>query len=219
MSGWFHRDLSTENEPVFAVFLQKAAPWHTGVLYRDMRGVQWRLHLAFHHDLKRETIAPRFWQKALWVEPGELDPLTLEELAGLCELVWNRHRSGGLPYGLRYEGAHFDAHAELKQGDDEKGLTCATFVLAIFGRGTPLVDLATWPPATEEDQKWQASIVYYLEQYGADPEHVEAVRKQAGCIRVRPPEVVAACAHPLPCPHAKARASADELEAALTPGV
>ncbi len=82
--------------------------------------------------------------------------------------------------------------------EDGRGLTCATFVLAMFAsHGIPLLQLSEWPDR-EEDRAWQEYIVGVLRKNGADEKHVNAVNEQVkrGCARYRPEEVAAAGAAP-----------------------
>lgn len=220
---WFWRSSpeSRDPKPLLAVFLQRVQPWHTGVVFRDFTGGLWRVDLAFHHELQKSAVnqPPQFWDGALWVEPREIDPLLQEQLAELCSLICTRNSQNGLAYALRYDGAYFDQTGDLKSGPDEHGLTCATFVLALFANVSPLIDLASWPAASEEDLKWQQRIVEVLGEYGAESGHVDAVRAQVGCIRVRPPEVAAASSLAPPSHHEAVLPRALVLEQALGVGV
>jgi hypothetical protein len=73
-----------------------------------------------------------------------------------------------------------------------KGLTCATFILAVLrGHGLLPVDETTWLPRAE-DVDWQTAIIEDLEASGAEQDHIEAVRNDIGAKRFRPAEVVGA---------------------------
>jgi hypothetical protein len=79
---------------------------------------------------------------------------------------------------------------------DGLGLTCATFVLAVFAsRGIPLVRLDEWQ-ARSEDVIWQDKIISDLRSWRkGDPEveaHAAALQGERGCVRYRPEEVMAA---------------------------
>jgi hypothetical protein len=78
-------------------------------------------------------------------------------------------------------------------GSTRHGLTCATFVLAVFHQaGLPLVRYDSWPVNRPGDAEWQESIVNLLERTGAAPEHIAKVKTEIGAVRYRPEEVAGA---------------------------
>lgn len=71
--------------------------------------------------------------------------------------------SKGLPYAPGRLGK-FDSDGSFQLGDGVHGLTCATFVLAVFEHaGLPLVDVSSWPQRSE-DQKFRELIVEALQR-------------------------------------------------------
>jgi hypothetical protein len=80
-----------------------------------------------------------------------------------------------------------------------EGLTCATFLLAVFRRwGLPLVDESTWPQGRREDSSWVLKIVRWLYRWAKNSgvpiptEHfVEQIRQRWSLRRFRPEEVCA----------------------------
>lgn len=217
--SWFALGVPAEagQMPVFAAFLEPAGPWHCGVLYEDRWGEPWYLDLASHRELQRQSAT----RPSAWVTP-EIDPILQEQLCERCDLIWARDQEKApeqrLPYGFRYEGALFDEQGEpVFDPVLEHGLTCATFVLAVFASvGLQLMDLPSWPAATEVDRRWRALVLQLLP---FSEQERERLRSELECRRFHPPEVVAACAHLPLCPYERARVAANALEEALRPKV
>jgi hypothetical protein len=116
-------------------------------------------------------------------------------VAALCRRIWRKNAGGGIPYAFSEPGGAFDATTgELLLGPSRFGLTCASFVLAVFhAAGLQLVDHASWPRDRLGDRQWQQQVVTRM-QGRADTEHVEHVRGEIGAVRYRPEEVAAAVA-------------------------
>jgi hypothetical protein len=165
---------------------------HIGVLHREGRSGQvLMLHLEWHHILTNGDPNPEF----LWVDPAVL-PQRLVQLAAVCRRVWRANKSGGIPYGFSPPTDAFDEETGRHLfGPTRTGLTCATFVLAVFQRaGLQLVRYESWPVGRPGDAEWQARIVDALQRTGAIQEHVQAVRSEIGSVRFRPEEVAGAAA-------------------------
>jgi hypothetical protein len=172
---------------------------HTGILYRDSgSGEVFLLHLAWHFDLRHD--APR--ESYLWVDPTFAER-RLAQVAAICRLVWKANGKGNIPFGFSPPSDCLDAETGTYLfGPSRVGLTCATFVLAVFHRaGLALLEYATWPLDRPEDREWQKLIVDSLR--GSDkatPEHLRAVERDVGTTaRFRPEEVAgAATITPIP---------------------
>lgn len=96
------------------------------------------------------------------------------------------------PYSLKYDArARTDANLGRLVSPDGVGLNCVTFVLAVLnGINFRLLDGVTWPTDRPEDLEAQRRLVDYLAGTpGVTPEHLEAVRGEVGCMRVRPEEL------------------------------
>ncbi len=165
---------------------------HIGLFYRGLRATAEspppvrQFHLAWHFDLKNEPVDELF---SLWVDPAV--GRRAKHLAAYCRLVWAQNEDGRLAYAfttpvgaLTTEGSFTDS--------GRLGLTCASFVLAIFHHaGLPLIRYDEWPER-EDDVLWQGEIAQMLQAKGASKTHLETVRSQIGCVRYRPVEVGAA---------------------------
>ncbi|HSN98643.1 MAG TPA: hypothetical protein VLS89_10180 [Candidatus Nanopelagicales bacterium] len=182
------------------------------------------LHFAWHHDLREDAVIRRY----AWLElpiPRAKGVLITE----LCRLLAEKYagRRSKLAYALRYGDGTFDpGNGEfLSQGGH--GLTCATFVLAVFASyGVRLLRTEEWQPRPD-DLQWQQEILAQL-QLGlhdkdpgrsVDPRHIEDVEREIGCARFRPGEVAAAGAvQKLPLGFEDAKGIAEAIVHALRTG-
>ena len=163
---------------------------HIGLLHRAAESQSLlMLHLAWHHRLRDE---PPPETMSLGICPT-IPRARLIQVAAVCRKIW-RANPTGVPYAFSAPNDCFDARTgEFLLGPTRLGLTCASFVLAVFqAAGLPLVDYATWPIARSGDREWQERIVGLLEQTGATRAHVDAVRSDVGNVRYRPEEVAGA---------------------------
>lgn len=190
---------SCRHVPALAVFVMRTnGGTHTGILHRN-RGVLWVLDLLWHERLRSSPCRDDY----ACVVP-DLEPEEMNDVTGMCRLIDRRHQEraamGGflVPYAFRHNhNTKFSAvTGELMLGDGV-GLSCSTFVLTVFESSkVPLVDLTGWP-ARSEDQAQQARLLRMM-QAGiprfappASPEHIDRVRSDLPCVRVRPEEVAA----------------------------
>lgn len=187
---------------------------HAGIFHRDptTREVM-LLHLAWHHDLRNELTESNRW---LWVDPP-IPSRRARNVAAKCRQIWRANEHDRIPYGFSPPSDCFDAEAhEYLVGPSRHGLTCATFVLAVFAHaGLLLARIETWPLARDEDREWQQMIAQSLEASGADKAHVAAVRSGIGCARFRPEEVAAAATQAPPAEFPRIEALALEIVARL----
>jgi hypothetical protein len=183
---------------------------HTGVVYRDFDGRLLLFHQAWQHETRNEPLdgaRTDLGGSFLCVSP-DIDRDRARNLAALCELI----AATGEPiaYALRDDPeALFDEHTGRLTLPNGKGLSCSTFVLALFRSARlPLVDTTDWPTDRPGDRAFQELLVHILEHTGASPDHVAAVRTEIGCARIRPEEVAgAALFSALPVRHPGAEAA------------
>lgn len=122
---------------------------------------------------------------------------------------------GAFPYALRYLGTSFDAlTGKVKLAPGARGLTCATFIVPMFKAvGIALVQEDLWPVRQEDDREFLEHIAKH-----ATPEHLAVLTAEveAGVRRIRPDEVLGACACPLPATFECARTHGDAVLTKLT---
>ena len=166
----------------FAVAIRKF-PTHThaGVIYiSPTEGKPFLLHLGGPGRLTREDWTPAWG----WAVPATLKVEELRQFAVLCQHMAELQED--IPYGFKYHASvRFTRDGRLDKPDGYKGLTCATFILALLATYDVLIlDLETWPER-QEDQDW----IEWLSDYHKDP----GIKAELPCLRYRPEEVVAGC--------------------------
>jgi hypothetical protein len=164
---------------------------HIGVLYRVAENETIRLlHLAWHHDLRSEELKPQY---VCWVRPAIEDDRAMA-VASFCRRIWKQNQRSQVPYAFSHPNDFFDTSGNLIKGPAKTGLTCASFVLAVFnGARIPLADLTTWPAPTPEDQKRQLELLQKLiDDPLVDREHVEAAKGELDNTRYHPLDVAGA---------------------------
>jgi hypothetical protein len=118
-------------------------------------------------------------------------------LAAFCGKIARNASNRSIPYNLKIDNdVRFNAKGELEVGKSFTGLSCATFVVAIFrSAGNPLLDTSAWPAASTEDAARQKAFVDYLRNSG-DPDMVQQaalIKTEIGGSRAAPEEVAGAC--------------------------
>lgn len=178
---------------------------HAGVYFRTEAGVS-ILHLGSPDRLYENHWT---WPR-LWAVP-ESEPELLFHVAATCRLVIKRFKnSKKMPYGIHFGMSSFDRAGNLTLSPGATGLTCATFILAIFNSARiQIIDEKSWPVRQIEDR----IFLSMLEKFGADEFNLEALRSEvaSGVKRIWPDEVVGACQCTLPARFTESRAAADKI--------
>lgn len=159
---------------------------HTGILYRDDDGKLWFLHLAWNYKLLSGTF-PLTYQWAATIRPTSV----LKFLAVICENI--RLANPPIPYGLDRTGIVFSpTTGEMLPGENGKGLTCASFILAVLDTfNISLLKEEEWP--LDANLQWQEKVVFYLGETQAPPDQIQAVMRDIGrSRRFTPNEVLGA---------------------------
>lgn len=122
--------------------------YHLGVIYRNNGATTTKvIHLAWHHRLKDEPTT-EVWA---WV-PSDIDTDRLADAAALCRLIARNPAKKKAPYGFEFGDSGIDAKGAVFIGGSSVGLTCATFVLALFRRiGIELLDVSTWKQRPDDE--------------------------------------------------------------------
>lgn len=165
---------------------------HIGILHREEGGNPRVLHLAWHCRLLNDEPVPTYF--SIWIAPP-IHPERLRQLSALCRKIWKANQENRIPYAFSNPEGAFDSEtARIVLGPTRFGLTCASFVLAVFHfAGLRLVKLDSWPTNRPGDREWQESIIAKLQRW-ATQEHIDHVRNEVGVARYRPEEVGAAAA-------------------------
>ncbi|WP_461640270.1 hypothetical protein [Labilibaculum euxinus] len=170
---------------------------HAGVIYRSEKNLN-ILHLAWHHDLKEEESIGNGFKNYFWVKP-KIPIMRQHLLKARCKRIFENYSKNGFKYGLYYKNGTFTNDGTIKLDEAASGLTCATFVLAVFAsEGYNLLKTNEWP-SRPEDKLWHDEVVSILKDHGVEPEHIKNVISEKGCARFRPEEVSLSCAFtPIP---------------------
>lgn len=164
---------------------------HLGFFYRDTArdGSLHLLHLVGRGLLDAAaSMQPQY----LWGLP-KIHEFRQSDLVAKAILIRDRNQEGRVPYGLSPPESFFDkTTGAMLLGPNKTGLTCATFVLALFHMiGIALIDYQTWKDRPA-DKEFQDSVIAWLQRDGAEPAYINKVRKQVNGFRYRPEEVMAA---------------------------
>jgi hypothetical protein len=179
---------------------------HTGILYRvsDSDPLEY-VHLAGHCRFCWERASDpncSLQQGDCWVEPA-IHKSRLVQVAAICDSIANENTSDAIRTGFSSPVDVFDKKTKkFLLGPTQGGLTCASFVLAVFEHAQlPLVEYSGWPPPDEEDSRWQQSVLDGLRRLRSkypqlvSQEHIDCVENDVGnSVRYRPEQVAAAVA-------------------------
>lgn len=186
---------------------------HSGLLYVDPEGSPYFLHLAFHHDLVKE--APPNQDEYLWDDCAWLASPGMKSNAELiADFIETCALNTAIDYGFAPPDDVFDADGKYDALDPTKGLTCATFIAAVFkSAGFPTVKLETWP-SRPEDEAWRVSVLRLLRRLR--PERAKQLEGVGVDYRLKPSEVAASSvSHRAPLCFARAVRLAAPLEASM----
>lgn len=167
------------------------------------------LHLGWHHQMHHE---PWLNQDYYWLELGGIDPDLQEIFIDWVELIAIASKDGThpVPYSAIFRpSGNFDTSGHYIDKHDGTGLTCATFILAMFADFKfPLIEPETWP-RRGQDFRWFRKMFGKLRPYVDRVELVKQYFRRRELKRFRPEEVVAAggifAGTPLPFPPVEAK--------------
>ncbi|HEY7089649.1 MAG TPA: hypothetical protein VH518_16240, partial [Tepidisphaeraceae bacterium] len=130
---------------------------HLGLLYRVRAGVPIHIaHLCWHHRLVNVPADPT---KILFWISLDLDQDQAEQVAAQCREVGRAGVGRFFPYANSSpRGFFLNERLEFIYGAGSLGLTCASFVLAVFNFvGIDLVNYDSWP-IRPGDEQWLEKI-------------------------------------------------------------
>ncbi len=144
------------------------------------------IHFAWHLKLRDDAPDPKYHFR----KPPLPDEIL--DLVGARVRRAQKKYAQNLPYALSPPKDAFDPETgEFKDG--AIGLTCATFVLAVFAAEEHhLVDYESWKSRPAEDAEFKAKVIGLLRQYKASEEHIKRVEQEDFQVRFKPIEVFGA---------------------------
>lgn len=170
---------------------------HVGLVFKNGLNQTKFLHLRWHSDLCCEPMPTRY----IWME-SPLDPITKIHMATYCQTIFEQNSLDGIPYSIFFDDEPFTETGKYNREKKSSGLTCSTFIMAVFQRqGLDIIDLDRWKHK-QDDKVWQKQIIQLLRS----TKHTEQAkllakrfRKYKKTIaRFRPEAVAAAAALPNP---------------------
>jgi hypothetical protein len=172
-----------------AVRLNELRLVHVGLLYKQ-NGRIYLCHLAANYALINTYPDEHYlWQRA------RLPILDQQAMASYIRLVVSSNGKN-IPYRFGYDGIYFDRLGKYIRNDEGNGLTCATFIMALYKVMLfDLLEKVSWMPRPDDDEEMR-QIVAAMRTY-AGGENV--VAPPSGHIRFRPEEVAFGVLHaPVP---------------------
>jgi hypothetical protein len=192
-----------------AIAVVQAGQQHSGILHKEEVLDEVHLaHLAWHNRLENSQPKDAY----LWVDPI-IPTRRARQVAARCRQILRANKRG-IPYAFSPPNDCFDQETgSFLFGPTRAGLTCASFVLAVFdSAGIRLADYATWPQQRAGDLEWQQFVIQQLEANGADAKHIACVKNETGAVRYRPEDVAGcAAADQLPCPFSIAKPLSEKI--------
>lgn len=196
MKGLFtqaQKSLDTMGQCAVAIIGNETST-HSGLLIRFPDDpVVYLLHLQTNNlNLKNSAGCP---PQYLWGIP-DLPEDRLTDIAAKAILVQDVNKAGRVPYGFSVPDGFFDNETgEMLLSPNNIGLTCATFILAVFHMARiRLIDYSSWHKR-ESDHTAQEELANFIEKQaemtGINKEDIKAIREQINGIRYRPEEVIA----------------------------
>lgn len=168
---------------------------HVALIYRDDKNQPWLFHLGWHKKVSHEA-----WNGLYhWTELSNIEIELQETFADWAVTVARAVKDSPIPYSVVFSpDKNFDRNGQFINRKDGSGLTCATFLLALFADfGMPLAQINTWPKSRQEDSQWLVKIlkllgVYIWKHMRSDmPLFWQQFRQRHALKRFRPEEVVA----------------------------
>jgi len=178
------------------VAFTKRGNLHAGLLLREESGGIVAYHQAWNNITTYQRLADfiKDYRSGVVTARPIMKPVRLRAAAKWC--VLNAASGEQYAYALQLDpNAYIDERGKLVS-DSANGLSCVTFVLAIFkSLGIGAIDLSGWPERSE-DAVLHRYVVHSLRdsmnrnEPGFSAEYVSRVSGEIGCIRVRPEELI-----------------------------
>lgn len=160
---------------------------HVGLVYLDNSN---ELRLL---GLSLDRLANDPWDPSKYlVFVPDLVPNEMDYVRGRAKVMWEANGKY-VPYGFSDPRECFDEYSAKFLFGSKIGLTCATFVLAVFEFcSVRLIDYESWQQR-DDDIEWQTYIIDFKERrWAKEPDITIQRRAEIGNLRYRPEEVAAA---------------------------
>ena len=163
---------------------------HVVFIHQNPQPEPWLLHLAWHQILRHQPWDGNYH----WVGLSQIDLEVQEAFSDWARIVAHASQDSPIPYSVVFSpSSNFDADGHYIDRRDGTGLTCATFILAMFADfGMPLLRVETWPKSRPGDFTWLRKILKHLRNVIGPSDFLEQVARRHDLKRFRPEEVTAA---------------------------
>lgn len=160
---------------------------HAGLCIREGTDPATLVELQWHHRLEVGPV-----REPVRLAVLDIDPLRLPAVVGYIRSV-GLNPKDRIPYGVALPDDCFDATSGAwLLGPTGRGLTCATFVVAVLrATGLKMLDLGTWQ-LRADDEVWRQRIIAALRRDPANRQQADHIEREGTCARFRPEEVAGA---------------------------
>jgi hypothetical protein len=194
--------LDFTNDPEYSVAIiiakNRYGTNHTGILTKQGNNISF-FHLAWHLNIEHnnwdeflvnENLASKKWIKFNSLTGDAIVAnVRVPGIIKFLELIYRKNKSN-IPYSIKFKETKFTMDGNLSLGENEIGLTCATFVYSFFNSvAIDLVDLNTWPSRQPEDSNWKAFILDMMLRTKVPTAHIINVAKEEINFRLKPEEI------------------------------
>jgi len=183
------KPLADVNGDFVAISFERTGPSqnHAGLCIRQGPGPAVLIELQGHHRIE---VGPL--REAARLAVLGIDPLRLPAVVRYVRSV-GQNPTDRIPYGIALPDDCFDATSGAwLLGPTGRGLTCATFVVAVLkAAGLNLLAIWTWQERPD-DETWRRSIIAALRRNPANRQQADHVGREGTCTRFRPEEVAGA---------------------------
>lgn len=163
---------------------------HVVFIHQNPQPDPWVLHLAWHQKLFHHPWDGRYH----WVGLSKIDLELQETFSDWTRIVANGAQDSLIPYSVTFSpNSNFDAAGHFIDRKDGTGLTCSTFILAMFADfSLPLLRTDTWPTSRPGDFTWLRKMLKHLRKVIPKSDFLQQVSRRHQLSRFRPEEVIAA---------------------------
>jgi hypothetical protein len=210
-----HDDYASDKAPtrILAIYVSRGRMDHSGIVVRSSDD---SLSLV---DLMFRGLGSRPLQRGDgWVEIcGDVDDFELDSVRSTLAAILRQKALGRSPsYGLTFDGQQFDVDGKVVNGPSGSGLTCVTFVMAVFAScGVELLARNEWPARSDDDHNVRMLLNGMRWEKVSDETIREMEQQQPTGVRFRPRELAGGANTRCPCPFEDARDAALSLERQL----
>jgi hypothetical protein len=174
---------------------------HAGIVYRDNSDVLKLLHYGLHnYPILQEPCARRYVFAIPRISNNSrINRDKLVAIADFCARINRANAGGRMPYSFQFDpDINFDFRTgALNTTTHAKGLTCSTFVVAVFRSSlNDLVREITWPRQADAEDIESRKAVLEMWRKSGRPELIaraQEIEPTIETMRIRPEQVAGAC--------------------------